>query len=78
MPVDYESGYDFAFNRRVALADGGTAWLTICADLWYESEVGEISAFDEDGTDLPLAPEEDARLEEYIHAVRRDWLADDQ
>lgn len=71
----YEDRYDFVFNRRVALAGGGTAWLTLCADILSECEVGEVFAFDDDGTEVRLTPEEYARLEEYIHEVHRGWLA---
>lgn len=72
----YEDGYDVVFNRRVALAGGGTAWLTLCADLVSECEVGEVFAFDDDGTEVRLTPEEYARLDEYIHEVQRCWLAE--
>ncbi len=76
MSVDYEDRFDFVFNRRVALANGGTAWLTICANLLSDSELGEVFAFDDHGEDISLTSEEYQCLEEYIHQVRRDWLAD--
>jgi hypothetical protein len=73
MSVDYEDRYDFIFNRRVALAGGGTAWLTLCADLLSECEVGEVFALGDDGEEVRLVPEEYTRIEEYLHEVHRGW-----